>query len=130
MTSQSRIFFWSACAILLVLACSFSGCTSAQSPPTTTPTTPAPAGGSNSIAIKNFAFSPATLTIKTGTTVTWTNQDGAVHQIASDSGTPVAFASDSLANGASYQFTFTQPGTYTYYCPFHPPMKGTIIVQS
>jgi len=130
MTSQSRIFFWSACAIMLVLACSFSGCTSAQSPPTTTPTTPAPAGGSNSIAIKNFAFNPASLTIKTGTTVTWTNQDGAVHQIASDSGTPVAFVSDSLANGASYQFTFTQPGTYTYYCPFHPPMKGTIIVQS
>jgi plastocyanin len=115
---------------MLVLACSFSGCTSSQSPQTTTPTTQAPAGGSNSIVIKNFAFNPATLTIKTGTTVTWMNQDGAVHQIASEAGTPVAFTSDSLANGASYQFTFTQPGTYTYYCPFHPPMKGTIIVQS
>jgi len=122
MTSHSSVIFWAACAIMLVLACSFSGCTSSQSPQTTTPTTQAPAGGSNSIAIKNFAFNPATLTIKTGTTVTWMNQDGAVHQIASDSGTPVAFA--------SYQFTFTQPGTYTYYCPFHPPMKGTIIVQS
>ena len=130
MTSHSSVIFWSACAIMLVLACSFSGCTSSQSPQTTTPTTQAPSGGSNSIAIKNFAFNPAVLTIKTGTTVPWTNQDGAVHQIASDPGTPVAFTSDSLANGASYQFTFTQPGTYTYYCPFHPPMKGTIIVQS
>jgi plastocyanin len=130
MTSHSRIFFWSACAIMLVLACSFSGCTSSQSPQTTTPTTQAPAGGSNSIAIKNFAFNPATLTIKTGTTVTWMNQDGAVHQIASEAGTPVAFTSDSLANGASYQFTFTQPGTYTYHCTVHPSMKGTIIVQS
>jgi len=60
----------------------------------------------------------------------WMNQDGAVHQIASDSGIPVAFTSDSLANRASYQFTFTQPGTYTYYCMVHPSMKGTIIVQS
>jgi len=130
MTSHSRVIFWSACAIMLVLACSFSGCTSAQSPPTTTPTTPAPTGGSNQIAIKNFVFSPATLTLKSGTTVTWTNQDGAPHQVASDPGTPVAFSSDSLANGASYQFTFTRPGTYTYYCTIHPSMKGTIIVQS
>jgi plastocyanin len=130
MTSNSRIIFWSACAIMLVLACSFSGCTSSQSPQTTTPTTPAPSGGSNAIEIKNFAFSPAILTIKTGTTVTWMNQDGAVHQIASDAGTPVAFTSDTLANGASYQFTFTQPGTYTYHCTVHTSMKGTIIVQS
>jgi plastocyanin len=130
MTSHSRSIFWSACAIMLVITCSFSGCTSSQSPVTTTPTTPAPAGGSNAIAIKNFAFSPAILTIKTGTTVTWMNQDGAIHQITSDSGTPVAFNSDSLANGASFQFTFIQPGTYTYHCTIHPPMKGTIIVQS
>jgi plastocyanin len=85
--------------------------------------------GSNLVTIKNFAFSPAILTIKTGTTVTWTNQDGAPHQVASDPGTPVAFSSDSLANGASFQFTFTQPGTYAYYCTIHPSMKGTIIVQ-
>ena len=82
----------------------------------------------NTIAIKNFAFSPVILTIKTGTTVTWMNQNGAVHQIVSDSGTP--FTSDSLASGASYQFTFIQPGTYTYHCTYHPTMKGTIIVQS
>jgi len=130
MTTHSRVIFWSACAIMLVLACSFSGCTSYQTPATTTLATPAPSGGSNSIMIKNFAFSPADLTIKTGTTVTWVNQDGAPHQIASDSGTPVAFNSDALANGASYQFTFTQPGIYTYHCTIHPSMKGMISVQS
>jgi len=122
--------FWSACVIMLVFSCLFAGCTSAQSPPSTTQATQAPAGGSNHIAIKNFAFSPATLTIKTGTTVTWTNQDGAPHQISSDPGAPVAFNSESLANGASYQFTFTQAGTYDYHCTIHPAMKGTIIVQS
>jgi amicyanin len=130
MTSDFRIMFWSACAIMLVLSCLFAGCTSAQSPPATTQATQAPAGGSNPIAIKNFAFNPSTLTIKTGTTVTWTNQDGAPHQIASDPGAPVAFKSESLANGASYQFTFIQTGTYDYHCTIHPAMKGTIIVQS
>jgi plastocyanin len=130
MTSNSRIVFWSACAIMLVLSCLFAGCTSAQSPPATTPATPAQAGGSNQIAIKNFAFSPATLTIKTGTPVTWTNQDGAPHQIASDPGAPVAFQSEPLPNGVSYQFTFTQAGIYSYHCTIHPSMKGTIIVQS
>jgi len=120
--------FCSAWAILLVLICASAGCTSPSGPATTTPVTPAE--GSNAITIKNFAFSPATLTVRTGTTVTWANQDTAPHQIASDPGTPVAFSSDSLAKGASYRFTFTQPGTYTYYCTIHPTMKGTIIVQS
>jgi plastocyanin len=130
MISHSRVIFSSACVILLVLACSFSGCTSNQSPATSTPTTPTPAAGLNSIAIKNFAFSPATLTIKTGTTVTWMNQDGAPHKIASDPGSVVAFTSESLANGATYQFTFNQTGTCSYHCTIHPSMKGTIIVQN
>lgn len=130
MTSQTRIIFWSACAIMLILTCSFSGCTSSQSPKTIPSATPAPSDGSNSITINNFAFNPAILTIKTGTTVTWMNQDVAEHQIASDSGTTVAFISGSLATGKSFPFTFTQPGTYTYHCTYHPSMKGTIIVQS
>jgi plastocyanin len=130
MISHFRVIFSSACLILLVLACSFSGCTSNQSPATTTPTTLTPVAELNTIMIKNFAFSPATLTIKTGTTVTWMNQDGVPHQIASDPGSVVAFTSESLENGASYQFTFNQTGTYAYHCTIHPPMKGTIIVQN
>jgi len=130
MASSSCVIFWSACVIMLILTCLFSGCTSSQSPQTTLPTTTAPSEGSNSITINNFAFNPPILTIKTGTTVTWMNQDEAVHQIASDSGTPVAFTSGSLATGKSFPLTFTQPGTYTYHCTYHPSMKGTIIVQS
>jgi plastocyanin len=42
----------------------------------------------------------------------------------------VTFTSGTLANGAAYQFTFTQPGTFTYHCTIHPSMTGTIIVQS
>ncbi|MFA5348694.1 MAG: cupredoxin family copper-binding protein [Methanoregula sp.] len=131
MVIQSRLLFWSACAVLLILSCACTGCTSSQTPAATpAATTPYPATGSTSILIKNFAFSPDMLTIRSGTTVTWTNQDSAPHQIASDTGSSVSFSSDPLSNGASYQFTFTAPGTYSYHCSIHPTMKGTIVVQS
>ena len=128
MTSYSRALLGVSCVITLVLACSLSGCSSPQSPQIATTTTPAQPVGSNEILIKNFAFSPASLTIRTGATVTWLNQDEATHQIASDPVTPAAFSSDPLADGASYRFTFIKPGTYTYHCSIHPSMKGTIIV--
>jgi plastocyanin len=86
--------------------------------------------GGNTIAIKNFAFDPSSLTVKSGTVVKWINQDGASHAIMSDTGSTVAFSSDPLSSGASYSFTFTQPGTYSYHCSIHPSMKGTIIVTS
>ena len=106
-----------------------AGCYSIQAPPATAAPTASAAGG-NTVAIKNFAFDPASLTVKSGTVVMWTNQDGASHTIASDTGSPVAFSSDSISSGASYSFTFTKPGTYTYHCSIHPTMKGTIIVTS
>jgi plastocyanin len=106
-----------------------AGCSSTQAPPATAaPTTSTT--GVNTVIIRNFAFDPSSLTVKSGTVVKWTNQDGAPHTIVSDTNSPMAFSSDSLANGASYSFTFTQPGTYTYHCSIHPSMKGTIIVTS
>jgi plastocyanin len=128
MAIQLRILFCSACAIIVILACLAAGCSSHQSAATPA-ANPAPASSGNSVMIKGFAFSPDTLTVKPGTTVTWTNGDGTSHTVASDAGAPVAFSSDPIANGASYTFTFSQPGTYTYHCSIHPSMKGTIIVQ-
>jgi len=106
-----------------------AGCSSYQTPPATAAPTTSAAGG-NTVAIKNFAFDPSSLTVKSGTVVKWTNQDGAPHTIVSDTSSPATFSSDSLSSGASYSFTFTQPGTYTYHCSIHPSMKGTIIVTS
>ena len=129
MPGHSRLIFCSACTVLLILACMAAGCSSYQSPPApASPQSPMTVG--NTITIKNFAFEPSTLVVKTGTVVTWTNQDAVPHTIASDTGSPVPFSSDSLSTGASYTFTFTQPGTFTYHCSIHPSMKGTIIVQS
>jgi plastocyanin len=79
---------------------------------------------SNTINIENFAFSPATLTVKAGTTITWTNNDGAPHQIKS-----LTFNSDSLKKGQSFSFTFAKVGTFDYSCGIHPSMLGKIIVE-
>ena len=90
--------------------------------------TPTPAQGSaveaNAITIQNFAFSPATLTVKKGTTVTWTNNDSAPHQIKS-----ATFNSSQLSKGQSFSFTFNTAGSFDYSCAIHPSMLGKIIVQ-
>lgn len=82
----------------------------------------------NEVIIKNFEFSPSKLRIKAGTTVTWTNQDGAKHDITPDNPSDAFKASKLLARGESYSFTFTEAGTYEYHCSPHPYMKATIEV--
>jgi plastocyanin len=84
-----------------------------------------PAGA---ISIDNFTFGPQTLTVKPGTTVTWTNKDDIPHGIASSNN---AFAkSKALDTDDSYSFTFTTPGSYQYFCYIHPHMVGTIVVEA
>jgi len=78
------------------------------------------------INMQNFAFSPDTLTIKAGTTVTWTNQDDATHTVTSYTG---LFDSGNLGKGDTFSYTFTQPGTYKYHCVTHANMVATIIVK-
>jgi plastocyanin len=130
MSKYSRILFFSACAALLVLACFSAGCYSTPAPAPTAVATPAPAAGGNTITIKNFAFSPATLTVPAGTTVTWTNTDSAPHRMVSDDSAPVAFSTPSISTGESAPITFTMGGTYPYHCSIHPSMKGTIVVKA
>jgi len=85
----------------------------------------APAGA---VSIDNFTFGPASLTVKAGTTVTWTNKDDIPHGIASSNN---AFTrSKALDTDDSYSFTFTTPGTYQYFCYVHPHMVGAIVVQA
>ncbi len=128
MSPRPHLVFCMACTVLVILACVTAGCYSSPAP--ASPATPAaPSGGGDSISIRNFAFDPSTLTVKTGTAVTWVNNDGAPHTIVSDAASSAPFSSDTLSTGASYTFTFRAPGTYTYHCSIHPSMKGTIIVQ-
>jgi plastocyanin len=111
---------------LFVASALILGCAQQQNQQTTTleTTTTLPAQTA-SVVMQGFAFNPPTLTIKTGTTVTWTNQDSAPHKISSDS-----FNSDTLSNGDSYSNKFDTPGTYNYICAIHTSMKGQIIVEA
>lgn len=87
----------------------------------------APVGG-NTVLIKGFAFAPAALVVKVGTTVTWTNRDTDAHTVTSQ-GNGGPLASTALSTGQSYSYTFTKPGTYSYLCTIHPFMTATVTVN-
>ena len=107
--------FWLAISVaLLTLAFTYSRGAGAQ---------PADA---NQIVIQNFAFEPATLTVKVGTKVTWINRDDEPHTATA---TDKRFNSKVLETGDKFTTEFTQPGTYKYYCALHPKMTGQIVVK-
>ena len=87
--------------------------------------------GAAEIAIENFAFAPATLTVAPGTSVTWNNHDEEPHNIVNvpAAGQPRVFRSQAVDGGEKYSFVFNQPGTYSYICSIHPHMQGTIVVK-
>jgi plastocyanin len=80
----------------------------------------------NEIVIQNFAFEPATLTVKAGTKVTWVNRDDEPHTATA---TDKRFNSKTLENGDRFSMEFKEPGIYKYYCALHPKMTGQIIVK-
>lgn len=94
--------------------------------PVASTTKPQPAEFSlAAVSIKGYAFTPATITVKRGAMVTWTNEDLYAHTVTANDG---SFASKQLNKGETFSHTFSKAGTYTYYCQLHPTMKGTIVV--
>ena len=77
------------------------------------------------VKIENFAFTPKTLTVKVGTTVTFENDDDIPHLVVAND---ASFRSKALDTGDSYAFTFTKAGDFAYFCGLHPHMQGTISV--
>jgi plastocyanin len=78
-----------------------------------------------------YQFSPASITIKVGTTVEWINGTDVPHSTTSDPGSAVTWDSGAISSGGgAYSFTFTQAGTFHYHCNYHSYMHGTIIVTS
>ena len=101
--------------------------------PAAPPAAPVPAAPPDStangipVAITDFAFAPATLTVRAGSTVTWTNHDDEPHTVVARDG---SFHSPALATDAAYSFTFTTPGTFAYLCSIHPMMTATVEVTT
>lgn len=85
------------------------------------------ASTTNSVTIENFAFSPASITIKKGTAVTWANKDSATHTVT-ESDSQAGPNSGDVAPGSTYSFTFKSAGTFHYHCAIHPSMTGTVTV--
>jgi plastocyanin len=79
------------------------------------------------VTIQGSAFSPATITVRAGDAVTWTNRDGFSHTATSDS---AAWDTGIINTGASKTITFASAGTFAYHCSIHTFMKGSIIVQA
>lgn len=79
------------------------------------------------IEIKDFAFNPQTITVKSGEKITWVNRDEEPHTVVS---VEKQFKkSSALDTDDEFTITAGAPGTYTYFCSVHPKMTGTIIVQ-
>jgi plastocyanin len=118
----------------------------ANSPKETTPQlgrgspADAPAGGaasdsspvakkssSASVSMVNFTFSPSSVTVNVGDTVTWSNKDDAPHNATADDG---SFSTPNINKGQSASHRFTQAGSFSYICTIHPNMHGTVRVLS
>src|SRR5215207_5859665 len=77
------------------------------------------------VQVVDFAFEPGMLTVPAGATVTWTNAGSRTHTVTADDG---SFDSGRLDPGEQFSQTFDQPGTFTYFCGFHPEMQGSVVV--
>ena len=89
---------------------------------------PGAAGGASGMEVKidNFAFSPAVITVKVGTQVTWINKDDIPHTVDSSEG---KFKSAALDTDQKFEFKFSEPGEYPFFCRMHPKMTGKVVVQ-
>ena len=118
--------------LLVVLTAVLMGCTS--SPPQTgeiqqdtlvQQDTAAQQGEGTQVVIENFAFKPSTIEVKQGDTIEWVNKDSAPHTVTFDNG----MADENLPSGGTARVTFTEQKQFTYFCSFHPGMKGIVVVS-
>jgi plastocyanin len=78
------------------------------------------------VSIENFAFTPFSVSVPVGDSVTWTNQDAAVtHTATANNG---AFDTGQIKTGSSATVTFEKAGTFNYHCSVHPGMTGRVVV--
>ena len=118
---------------LLALLALAAGCGSDSNSGGSTPTAAPPASsgsaapsGGSTVEIKDFMFTPATLTVPVGATVTWKFDDSTQHDVTADDN---SFNSSPMSGGQTFTHTFTKAGTVPYHCAIHPSMTASIIVK-
>jgi plastocyanin len=130
----SATLITAAAGVALLAACGSPGTTTAAPPGMTgmAMATAAPDAAAvtpvatHTVAVQNFAFSPASVSVKAGSTVTWTNQDQDPHDVVAMNDGP--FHSPPLNTGQSFSYTFATPGRFDYLCTIHPFMTATVVV--
>jgi len=124
--SLHRLHLWNLVRVAVILAA--LGLASVACGGDTADTTARPAGNKSTalVSIDNFAFSPATLNVAAGTTVTWRNAQGVAHTVTGDAD---EFDSAQLSADAEFSQTFDTPGQFAYHCEIHPTMTGTVVVE-
>ncbi len=111
-----------ACALI---AAGASGCGDDEEEPATS-TTAAETAATDAVEIADFKYDPETAAVDAGTKLTWTNGDQAAHTATADDG---SFDTGTLNLDDEGAVTLDEPGTYSYYCRFHPFMKATVEVR-
>lgn len=114
------------CGSLLFFACSKGSSAGNGYGNNTSNNNPAPAASGSNVGIASMKFGPATITVKAGTTVTWTNNDNMVHTVTADDG---SFTSGDMNYGSTYSHTFSTVGTVAYHCTYHAAMKASVVVN-
>jgi plastocyanin len=79
------------------------------------------------VAVQAFVYDSAEITVPVGTTVTWTNNDPVAHTVTD---VDLLWDSGLFEQGYTFSKTFTEPGTYSYYCIPHPMMIGKVVVTN
>jgi plastocyanin len=133
-------------ASLFITGSALAGCsaqaeTSTPPPISTAPISTTSVSAGQVINISSLMFQPSKTTVKVGTTITWRNDEAITHTVTSgrfegidkttglrSSQSPDGAFDAKLAKGKTFSFTFTKPGTYTYYCDIHQGMNATITV--
>ncbi|GAC1379524.1 MAG: hypothetical protein NVSMB45_01740 [Ginsengibacter sp.] len=106
------------CAMILFYGC---GKSSSSNGASTTPPV-----NESTVSISGMTFTSSSITVKVGTTVTWTNTDNMQHTVTADDG---SWTSGNLNYGDKFAYTFAYAGTANYHCKYHPGMKGSVTVQ-
>ena len=128
---SKRLFAIAAVLALFLAACGNDDDDDAAPPPVddgvTDPANGDPASGDDATVTVTMEFSPSTIEVEAGTTVTWESESDLPHNVTSTSG-DMDFA-ESLSSGDTVSITFDEPGTYEYECTIHPGMTGTVVVS-
>lgn len=127
---KSSKFKRSAFALMAMSVVALAIAAGASSNPNTTSTTQpvssSPSMNGTEVKIDNFVFNPAVIVVKAGTKVVWTNKDDIPHTVDSTDG---KFKSNALDTEDKFEFNFTAPGEYPFFCRMHPKMTGKVVVQ-